>query len=85
MENVDQAFHRLKHAMTTTPTLAMPDFQEPFTIKTDASIEGIGVVLSQQGHEQSNWHLQMIIVHICQRNACHYSSYPNLASLTFGS
>jgi hypothetical protein len=35
--------------MTTTPTLAMPNFNDVFTIETDASGDEIGVVLSQQG------------------------------------
>ena len=35
--------------MTTTPTLAMPNFNEAFTIETNAFGEGIGVVLTQQG------------------------------------
>ena len=35
--------------MTTTPILAMPKFNDAFTIETDASREGIGAVLSQQG------------------------------------
>ncbi|RVW92515.1 Transposon Tf2-8 polyprotein [Vitis vinifera] len=39
----------IKQALTTTPTLAMPNFNEPFTIETDASGDGIGAVLTQQG------------------------------------
>ena len=35
--------------MTTTPTLAMPNFNEPFIIEPDASRDGIGAVLTQQG------------------------------------
>ena len=45
----DDAFQKLKQAMTTTPTLAMPNLKEPFIIETDASGNGIGAVLSQQG------------------------------------
>ena len=35
--------------MTTTPTLAMPNFNEPFIIESDASGDSIGAILSQQG------------------------------------
>lgn len=43
------AFSALKQAMTTTSTLAMPNFNDSFTIETDASGDDIGVVLTQQG------------------------------------
>ena len=45
----EKAFQTLKKAMTTTPILTMPNFDEPFTIETDASGEGIGAILTQQG------------------------------------
>ena len=35
--------------MTTTPTLAISNFNDSFIIEIDASGEGIGAVLSQQG------------------------------------
>jgi len=46
---VEAVFLALKQAMTTTPILAMPNFNEAFTIKTDSSRDGIGAVLAQQG------------------------------------
>ncbi|KAF7812105.1 Transposon Ty3-G Gag-Pol polyprotein [Senna tora] len=46
----DEAFKELKKQMTLTPVLALPNFQQPFVVETDASNTGIGVVLSQNGH-----------------------------------
>ena len=34
--------------MTTTPTLAMPNFQQPFMIETDGAIDKIGAVLTKK-------------------------------------
>ncbi len=42
------AFDQVKHALTNAPTLALPNFQQPFTVVTDASIEGLGGVLLQE-------------------------------------
>ncbi|KAL5559516.1 hypothetical protein UlMin_035727 [Ulmus minor] len=42
----ETSFKLLQQAMTTTPTLAMPNFQQPFTIESDAFGDGI---------EQQKW------------------------------
>jgi len=48
-EDTKTVFIALKQAMTTTPTLAMPNFKDVFTVETDASGDGIGTILTQQG------------------------------------
>jgi hypothetical protein len=45
----DKAFSALKTTMMCTPVLALPNFQEVFTIETDACADGVGAVLMQKG------------------------------------
>lgn len=46
-EAATSAFQALKAAVSALPVLVLPDFQQEFTVETDASGMGIGAVLSQ--------------------------------------
>ena len=43
----DEAMQKLKERLTTAPVLAYPSLGKPYTVETDASISGLGAVLSQ--------------------------------------
>jgi hypothetical protein len=43
----DQAFNALKECLITSPILKFPDFNKQFILFTDASILGLGAILSQ--------------------------------------
>ena len=47
-EDALEAFQALKQACMTTPILAFADYTKDFLLETDASKEGLGVVLSQK-------------------------------------
>ncbi|CAN0590020.1 unnamed protein product, partial [Laminaria digitata] len=42
-----QAFTAIKHMLTTAPILRFPDLTKPFTVHTDASLVGMGGMLTQ--------------------------------------
>jgi hypothetical protein len=44
-----EAFRRLKELLTTVPILKVPDMDVEFLVCTDASKEGLGRVLMQDG------------------------------------
>ena len=47
-EDALEAFEALKQACMSTPVLAFADYMKDFLLKTDASKERLGVILSQK-------------------------------------
>ena len=43
-----ESFEKLKQALINSPILAYPDYSKPFVLETDASLKGLGTVLSQE-------------------------------------
>ena len=82
----DVAFRALQQALTTTPVLSLPDFTQPFIVETDALGQGIGVVLSQNGHpiafffkklysrmqKQSTYVRELYVITEAVAKFCHY-------------
>jgi hypothetical protein len=46
----ESTFQLLKKALISALILALPDFNKPFVVETDASDHGIRAVLHQDGH-----------------------------------
>lgn len=46
----EEAFGTLKHALSTAPILALPNFHKQFVVEIDAAKYGIEAVLQQDGH-----------------------------------
>jgi hypothetical protein len=50
MPTCKASFQELKKRLTTAPILVMSDMKKPFSIYCDASGQGLGCVLMQDGH-----------------------------------
>ena len=48
MPEHQNTFNALKEALVTAPVLGYPDFNREFMLETNASLQGLGAVLSQQ-------------------------------------
>jgi hypothetical protein len=46
----EASFQEFKKRLTMAPVLTMPDVERPFSIYCDASEQGLGCVLMQDGH-----------------------------------
>ena len=46
-----EAFDALEEALSTAPVLGYPDFTREFILETDASLNSLGVILSQQEND----------------------------------
>ena len=47
-QEYQEGFDQLKKALIETPVLAYPDYTKPFILEMDASLKGLGAVLSQK-------------------------------------
>ena len=59
-EKMKQAIATIKNSLTTEPVLAHPRFDKQFTIATDASISGLGAVLTQRTDDDKEVVIQYI-------------------------
>ena len=49
-DKTEESFQSLKVKLTTTPVLVLPDTNKDFVVFCDASLQGLGCVLMQEGH-----------------------------------
>ena len=51
MTKHQEAFDALKEALSSAPVLGYPNFSREFILEIDASLNGLGAILSQQGKD----------------------------------
>lgn len=51
-DNCDKAFTKIKALLLTAPVLVTPDYYKPFKLQVDASDQGVGAVLLQEGSQK---------------------------------
>ena len=71
-----ESFDRLKEALISSPILAYPDYNKPFILETDASLKGLGAVLTQED-DDGNFRVISYASHTLkpyERSMCNYSS-----------
>ena len=76
MTKHQDAFDALKEALSTAPVLGYPDFSREFILEIDASLKGLGAVLSQQGKDGQIRVIAYVSHSLCpsERSMCNYSS-----------
>ena len=71
-----ESFDRLKEALISSPILAYLNYNKPFIPETDASLKGLGAVLSQE-YDDGNFHIISYASHALkpyERSMHNYSS-----------
>jgi hypothetical protein len=63
----ESSFQELKKRVTTAPVLTMPEMEKPFSVYCDASGQGLGCVLMQDGH---------VVVYASRKLRKHEETYP---------
>ena len=55
-----ESFKKLKHSLITAPVLAYPNYDKLFLLEMDASLKGLGTVLSQQDSNGDQWVISFV-------------------------
>jgi hypothetical protein len=66
-ESCEKSFQELKRRLTTAPVLTLPDIQRDFVVYCDASRQGLGCVLMQDGK---------VVVYASRQLKPHEQNYP---------